>query len=52
LESYIYSTRNSVNDSEKLAEKLSEEDKETITEAIEEAQNWLNDNDEATKEEF
>jgi heat shock protein 5 len=52
LESYIYSTRNSVNDSEKLGDKLSEEDKETITEAIEEAQNWLNDNDEATKEEF
>jgi len=52
LESYIYSMRNSIEDAEKLADKLTDEEKETITEAIEEGQTWLNENAEASKEDF
>jgi len=52
LESYIYSMKNSIEDAEKLADKLSDEDKATITETIEEAQTWLNENIEASKEDF
>jgi heat shock protein 5 len=52
LENYIYSMRNSVEDAEKLADKLTDEEKATITETIEEAQTWLNENMEASKEDF
>jgi len=48
LESYIYSMKNSIEDSEKLADKLSDEDKETIQEAIEEGESWLGNNPEAS----
>lgn len=52
LESYVYSMKNSIEDSEKLADKLSEEDKETIQEAIDEAQSWLASNPEASMEDY
>ena len=52
LESYIYSMKNSIEDSEKLADKLSDEDKETIQEAIDDAQGWLGNNPEASTEDY
>jgi len=50
LENYLYTMRNTVEDKDKLADKLSEDDKSTIMSAIEEAQDWLSSNTEATKD--
>merc|ERR1711896_61933 len=53
LEGYCYNLKNTLEDEEKgIADKLSEEDKETLEEAIKEALEWLDDNQEAEKEEF
>jgi heat shock protein 5 len=51
LEGYAYNMRNSIED-EKLGGKLAEKDKEAIEEAINEVIEWLDDNTEATKEEY
>lgn len=50
LENYIYQMRNTIEDKDKLASKLSDEDKNTISEALTEAQDWINSNDDADKE--
>jgi heat shock protein 5 len=50
LENYIYQMRNTIEDKEKLATKLSDEDKNTISEALTEAQDWINSNDDADKD--
>jgi len=53
LENYVYSMKNTLNDSEKgVADKIGDEDKETIEKALEEANEWLDDNQEAEKEDF
>ena len=52
LDNYIFSMKNTIEDPEKLADKLDDEDKETIKTALEEAENWLKSNHEASKEEF
>ena len=52
LENYIYTMRNTIEDKEKLAEKVEDSDKETIKEALTEAQDWLNSNQEAEKEDL
>merc|ERR1711903_135061 len=53
LEGYCYNLKNTLEDEEKgIADKLSEEDKETLEEAIKEALEWLDDNQEAEKAEF
>ena len=52
LDSYIYSLKNSAEDPEKLGKKLAEDEKQTILDATKEAQDWLNSNHDATKEEF
>jgi heat shock protein 5 len=44
--------RNTIEDKDKLAEKLNEDDKSTIQDAITEAEDWLNSNDEADKDEI
>lgn len=44
--------RNTVEDKEKLANKLDEDDKEKILDALQEAQEWLNSNDDAEKEDL
>ena len=45
--------KNTVEDKEKgLGNKLTEEEKETITNALKEAQDWLNANQEAEKDEY
>ena len=53
LENYIYSIKNTVEDKEKgVGAKLSEDEKETIGNALKEAQDWLNANQEAEKDEY
>merc|ERR1712178_16792 len=53
LEDYCYNLKNMLEDEEKgIADKISEEDKETIEEAVREALEWLDDNQEAEKEDY
>merc|ERR1712054_736792 len=53
LEGYCYNLKNTLEDEEKgIADKLSEEDKEKIEEVVKETLEWLDDNQEAEKEEF
>jgi len=53
LENYVYSMKNTLSDSEKgVADKISDDDKETIEKALEEANEWLDDNQDAEKEDF
>merc|ERR1711912_205853 len=53
LENYVYSMKNTLTDSEKgVADKISDEDKETIEKALEDANEWLDDNQDAEKEDF
>jgi len=52
FQNYIYSMRNTIEDSDKLADKLDATDKNTIHEAITEAEDWLSSNDDADKDEF
>jgi heat shock 70kDa protein 1/2/6/8 len=51
LENYAYSMKNTVSEPQ-MAEKLGEADKKTITDAVEAQIQWLNANQEASKEEF
>jgi heat shock protein 5 len=52
LENYVYTMRNTIEDKEKLADKIDEDDKEKIKEALTEAQDWLNSNEDADKDDF
>ena len=52
FQNYIFQMRNTIEDKDKLADKLEEDDKSTITDALTEAEDWLNSNDDAGKEEF
>lgn len=52
LESYTYSLKNQVGDSEKLGSKLSESEKTEITEAVDAAIEWLDNNPDADVEEL
>lgn len=53
LQNYIYTMQKTVEDKDKLADKLSEDDKEAILDAIREAENWLNYNEEdADRDDF
>lgn len=52
FENYIYQMKNSVDDKGKLAEKIGAEEKGKITEALSEAQDWLNANNDAEKDDF
>jgi len=51
LENYAYSMKNTIND-EKVASKLEAGDKQTVKDAIDEALRWLENNQEAAKEEY
>jgi len=44
--------RNTIEDKDKLADKLDEDDKSTISDALTDAEDWLNQNDEADKDDF
>ena len=52
FENYIYQMKSSVEDKDKLAEKLEEEEKSAIKDALTDAQDWLNANVDAEKDEF
>jgi heat shock protein 5 len=52
FENYIYQMKSSVEDKDKLAEKLTAEDKSTIKDALTDAQDWLNANQDAEKDDF
>jgi endoplasmic reticulum chaperone BiP len=51
LESYCYQLKNTIDDEEKPLD-ISEEDREALDEAIKEALEWLDDNQEAEKEDY
>lgn len=50
LEGYLYNLKSQVDD--KLADKIEEEDKETVSNAVQDALDWLEDNQEADKPDF
>lgn len=53
LEGYCYSLKNSLEDDEKgIADKIGEDDKQTLQDAIQETLEWLDDNQEAEKEDY
>lgn len=52
LETYVYNMKNTVNDKDKLADKLESEEKEKVEEALKEALEWLDDNQNAEKEDY
>merc|ERR1711924_43060 len=53
LENYVYSMKNTLGDSEKgVADKIGDDDKETIEKALEEVNEWLDDNQDAEKDDF
>lgn len=52
LENYVYTMRNTIEDKEKLADKIEDSDKETIKDALTEAQEWLNSNTDADKDDL
>ncbi|KAJ4795673.1 heat shock protein 70 [Rhynchospora pubera] len=52
LETYVYNIKNTVTDKDKLADKLESEEKEKIEEAVKEALEWLDDNQNAEKEDY
>ena len=52
LENYIYTMRNTIEDKEKLADKIESDDKEKIKEALQEAQDWLKEHEDAEKEDL
>merc|ERR1712054_373468 len=47
IEGYLYQLKNQINDKEKLGGKLDEDDTTTITEAVDEAIEWLDENQDA-----
>ncbi|KAM3378077.1 luminal-binding protein 5 [Capsicum galapagoense] len=50
LETYVYNIKNTIND--KLTEKIDPDDKEKIEKALKEATEWLDDNQNAEKEDY
>merc|ERR1712196_280534 len=53
LEGYLYNLKNLLDDDEKgVADKISEEEAEEISEAIDDALEWLEDNQELEKEDY
>lgn len=52
LETYIYNMRSTIGDKDKLADKIDSDDKEKVESALKEALEWLDDNQNAEKEDF
>jgi len=48
----MYSMKNTIEDPEKAGSKITDEDKKTIKEALDDAKDWLEENQSADKEEF
>lgn len=52
LENYVYSVRNTLNDDEKIGDKLSQEDKDTLENKVKETIEWIEEHQEAEKDEY
>ncbi len=52
LESYVYQIRNVIQDKEKLDGKLSEDDIETVEQIVKDSIEWLDDHQDAEKEDY
>ncbi|PON39494.1 Heat shock protein 70 family [Parasponia andersonii] len=52
LEAYLYNMKSTINDDDKLANKIDSIDKEKIESALKEALEWLDDNQDADKEDY
>lgn len=52
LETYIYNMKNQINDEDKLADKLDLDEKDRIETTTKEALEWLDDNQNAKKEDY
>ncbi|KAK2983228.1 hypothetical protein RJ640_023348 [Escallonia rubra] len=52
LETYIYNMKSTIGDSDKLADKIDSDDKEKIESALKDALEWLDDNQQAEKDDF
>ncbi|GFZ01502.1 heat shock protein 70 (Hsp 70) family protein [Actinidia rufa] len=52
LETYVYNMKNQINDKDKLSDKLESDEKEKIETAVKEALEWMDDNQNAEKEEY
>jgi len=52
LEGFAYNLKNQITDEDKLGGKIDADDKETLQKAVKETLEWLDDNRDATKEQF
>ncbi|XP_050221178.1 luminal-binding protein 4-like [Mercurialis annua] len=52
LESYVYNMRNTVSDKDKVGDKIDSDDKEKIESALKDALEWLDDNQDADKDDY
>ncbi|KAK6135351.1 hypothetical protein DH2020_030862 [Rehmannia glutinosa] len=52
LETYIFSTKSAINDNDKLGRKIASGDKEEIENALKDSIEWLDDNQNADKDEL
>ncbi|PON39492.1 Heat shock protein 70 family [Parasponia andersonii] len=52
LETYVYNMKNTINDKDKLADKIDSDDKEKIESTLKETHEWLDDNQNAEKEDY
>ncbi|KAJ4838371.1 Luminal-binding protein 4 [Turnera subulata] len=52
LETYIYNMRSTINDKDKLSDKIDSDDKDKIETALKEALEWLEDNQNAEKDDY
>lgn len=52
LETYIYNMKSQINDKDKLADKLESDEKEKIETAVKEALEWMEDNQNAEKDDY
>lgn len=52
LETYIYSMKSTINDKDKLADKIDSDDKTKIESALKDALEWLDDNQNADKDDY
>lgn len=52
LETYIYNMRSTISDKDKLADKIDSDDKERIETALKESLEWLDDNQNAEKDDY
>ncbi|KAA3470260.1 luminal-binding protein 5-like [Gossypium australe] len=52
IETYVYNLKSQISDKDKLADKLESDEKEKIEAAVKEALEWLDDNQNAEKEDY